>query len=65
MVTRDKQTVVDHFTRLSNAGTTVDVDIHQTLRQGPDVYLIWSMQARFTRSDVRFVSDPFGYPCAF
>ena len=60
MVTRDKQTVVDHFTRLGNAGTTVDVDIHQTLRQGPDVYLIWSMQARFTPVRREVVSDTLG-----
>ena len=60
MVTRDKQTVVDHFTRLSDAGTTVDVNIHQTLRQGPDVYLIWSMQARFTPVRREVVSDTLG-----
>ena len=32
MVTRDKKTVVDHFTRLGDAGTRVDVEIHQTLQ---------------------------------
>ena len=60
MVTRDKQTVVDHFTRLSKAGTRVSVEIHQTLHNMHDVYLIWSMQARFTPVRKEVVSDTIG-----
>jgi len=60
MVTRDKQTVVDHFSRLSNAGTKVSVQIHQTLHNMHDVYLIWSMQARFTPVRKEVVSDTLG-----
>ena len=57
MVTRDKETVVDHFTRLGNAGTRVDVEIHQTLQSDKDVYLIWSMQAYFTPIRKEVTSD--------
>ena len=60
MVTRDKKTVVDHFTRLSNAGTRVDVQIHQTLESNRDIYLIWSMQARFTPIRKEVTSDTLG-----
>ena len=60
MVTRDKQTVVDHFSRLSEAGTRVTVEMHQTLQTGGDVYLIWSMQARFTPLRKEVVSDTLG-----
>ncbi|MAD08672.1 MAG: hypothetical protein CMP86_14825 [Gammaproteobacteria bacterium] len=60
MVTRDKKTVVDHFTRLSDAGTRVDVQIHQTLQSDADVYLIWSMQARFTPINKEVTSDTLG-----
>ena len=60
MVTRDKKTVVDHFTRLSNAGTRVDVQIHQTLQSDSDVYLIWSMQAHFTPFRTEVTSDTLG-----
>ena len=60
MVTRDKQTVVDHFTRLSKAGTRVDVQIHQTLQSDSDIYLIWSMQARFTPLRKEVTSDTLG-----
>ena len=60
MVTRDKQTVVDHFSRLSDAGTRVTVEMHQTLQNGGDVYLIWSMQARFTPLRKEVVSDTLG-----
>lgn len=60
MVTRDKQTVVNHFNRLSKAGTRVDVQIHQTLQSDRDVYLIWSMQARFTPIQKEVTSDTLG-----
>ena len=60
MVTRDKKTVVDHFTRLGDAGTRVDVQIHQTLQSDKDVYLIWSMQARFTPIRKEVTSDTLG-----
>ena len=60
MVTRDKETVVDHFTRLGNAGTRVDVEIHQTLQSDRDVYLIWSMQAYFTPVRKEVTSDTLG-----
>lgn len=60
MVTRDKKTVVDHFTRLSDAGTRVEVQIHQTLQSDADVYLIWSMQARFTPIRKEVTSDTLG-----
>ena len=60
MVTRDKQAVVDHFSRLSDAGTRVTVEMHQTLQNGGDVYLIWSMQARFTPLRKEVVSDTLG-----
>lgn len=60
MVTRDKKAVVDHFTRLSNAGTRVDVQIHQTLESNRDIYLIWSMRARFTPIRKEVTSDTLG-----
>jgi len=60
MVTRDKEMVVDHFTRLGNAGTRVDVEIHQTLQSDKDVYLIWSMQAYFTPIRKEVTSDTLG-----
>ena len=60
MVTRDKKTVVDHFRRLGDAGTRVDVEIHQTLQSDSDVYLVWSMQARFTPIRKEVTSDTLG-----
>ncbi|RPG30099.1 MAG: nuclear transport factor 2 family protein [Gammaproteobacteria bacterium TMED92] len=60
MVTNDKQAVVNHFASLSDAGTEVDVEIHQILRQGADVYLIWSMQARFKPLRREVSSDTLG-----
>ena len=59
MVTRDKQTVVDHFTRLSNEYNR-GCGHRETLRQEPDVYLIWSMQARFTPVRREVVGDTLG-----
>ena len=47
MHTRDRETVVTHFDGLGKAGTTVDVEMHQTLISGADVYLVWSMRATF------------------
>jgi hypothetical protein len=47
MHTRDREKVVTHFDSLGKAGTTVEVEMHQTLISGPDVYLVWSMRARF------------------
>ena len=60
MVTQNKQTVVDHFSRLSNAGTRVAVEIHQTVNYNGDIYLIWSMKARFTPIRKEVVSDTLG-----
>lgn len=60
LVTRSKQVVVDHFIGLGNAGTSVDVTVHQTLLQGADVYLVWSMQARFTPVRREVISDTLG-----
>ena len=48
MMTRDHDRVVEHFQGLVDAGTTVQVEILQTLISEADVYLIWSMQAEFT-----------------
>ena len=47
MHTRDREKVVTHFDGLGKAGTTVEVEMHQTLISGPDVYLVWSMRATF------------------
>ena len=48
MMTRDHDRVVEHFQGLVDAGTTVQVEILQTLISEADVYLIWSMRAEFT-----------------
>lgn len=47
MHTRDREKVVTHFDGLGKAGTTVAVEIHQTLISDRDVYLVWSMRATF------------------
>lgn len=47
MHTRDREKVVTHFDGLGKAGTTVAVEMHQTLISGSDVYLVWSMRATF------------------
>jgi|TARA_B110000977_G_scaffold182642_1_gene244477 hypothetical protein len=47
MHTRDREKVVTHFDGLGKAGTTVNVEMHQTLVSGADVYLVWSMRATF------------------
>lgn len=60
MLTRDRSRVVEHFQGLVDAGTTVQVEVLQTLVSGPDVYLIWSMQAEFTPVRQTKVSDTIG-----
>jgi hypothetical protein len=60
MHTRNREQVINHFDGLGKAGTTVEVEMHQTLVSGADVYLVWSMRATFKPMIRTVESDTLG-----
>jgi hypothetical protein len=60
MHTRNREIVVEHFEGLGKAGTSVNVEMHQTLVSGPDIYLVWSMKATFKPLIKTVESDTLG-----
>jgi hypothetical protein len=60
MLTSNRSDVVTHFQGLVDGGTQVEVDVLQTLVEGPDVYLVWSMQSQFTPIRKPVISDSIG-----
>ena len=60
ILTRDKQVIVKHFSDLEEAGNQVRVTMHQKLISGNDVFLVWSMEARFTPIRAERISDSLG-----
>ena len=57
ILTKDKQVIVKHFSDLEAAGNRVKVTMHQKLISGNDVFLVWSMEARFTPIRTERISD--------
>ena len=60
ILTKDKQVIVKHFSDLEAAGNQVKVTMHQKLISGNDVFLVWSMEARFTPIRREMISDSLG-----
>ena len=60
ILTEDKQVIVKHFSDLEAAGNQVKVTMHQKLISGNDVFLVWSMEARFTPIRKERISDSLG-----
>ena len=60
ILTKDKQVIVKHFSDLEAAGNQVNVTMHQKLISGNDVFLVWSMEARFTPIRKERISDSLG-----
>ena len=60
ILTKDKQVIVKHFSDLEAAGNQVKVTMHQKLISGNDIYLVWSMEARFTPIRREMISDSLG-----
>ena len=60
ILTEDKQVIVKHFSDLEAAGNQVKVTMHQKLISGNDVFLVWSMEARFTPIRTERISDSLG-----
>ena len=60
ILTKDKQVIVKHFSDLEAAGNQVEVTMHQKLISGNDVFLVWSMEARFTPIRREMISDSLG-----
>ena len=60
ILTRDKQVIVQHFSDLEAAGNRVKVTMHQKLISGNDIFLVWSMEARFTPIRREMISDSLG-----
>ena len=60
ILTEDKQVIVKHFSDLEEAGNQVKVTMHQKLISGNDVFLVWSMEARFTPIRTERISDSLG-----
>ena len=60
ILTKDKQVIVKHFSDLEAAGNQVKVTMHQKLISGNDVFLVWSMEARFTPIRTERISDSLG-----
>ena len=60
ILTKDKQVIVKHFSDLEAAGNQVKVTMHQKLISGNDIFLVWSMEARFTPIRREMISDSLG-----
>ena len=60
ILTRDKQVIVKHFSDLEAAGSQVKVTMHQKLISGNDIFLVWSMEARFKPIRKEMISDSLG-----
>ena len=60
ILTKDKQVIVKHFSDLEAAGNQVKVTMHQKLISGNEVFLVWSMEARFTPIRTERISDSLG-----
>ena len=60
ILTKDKQVIVKHFSDLEVAGNKVKVTMHQRILSGNDIFLVWSMEARFTPIRREMISDSLG-----
>ena len=60
ILTKDKQVIVKHFSDLEAAGNKVKVTMHQRILSGNDIFLVWSMEARFTPIRREMISDSLG-----
>ena len=60
ILTKDKQAIVKHFSDLEAAGSKVKVTMHQRILSGNDIFLVWSMEARFTPIRREMISDSLG-----
>ena len=60
ILTTDKQVIVKHFSDLEAAGNKVKVTMHQRILSGNDIFLVWSMEARFTPIRKERISDSLG-----
>ena len=60
ILTKDKQVIVKHFSDLEAAGNQVKVTMHQKLISGNDIFLVWSMEARFKPIRRERISDSLG-----
>ena len=60
ILTKDKQVIVKHFSDLEAAGSKVKVTMHQRILSGNDIFLVWSMEARFTPIRREMISDSLG-----
>ncbi len=60
LLTNNREVVVEHFAGLSDSGASVDVTMHDIITQQADIYLIWSMQARFRPVRREVSSDTLG-----
>ena len=60
ILTKDKQVIVKHFSDLEAAGSKVKVTMHQRILSGNDIFLVWSMEARFTPIRKEMISDSLG-----
>jgi hypothetical protein len=58
--TRSRDVVIGHFERLAGAGTRIDLEVHERIQRGADVYLVWSMGARFEAASRAIESDTIG-----
>jgi hypothetical protein len=60
ILTTEKQVIVKHFSDLEAAGNKVKVTMHQKILSGNDIFLVWSMEARFTPIRKEMISDSLG-----
>lgn len=60
MHTSKRSDVVAHFDRMRSADTSVSLLVHDRVIKGQDVYVIWSMTARFTPLGRESRSDTLG-----
>ena len=60
ILTKDKQVIVKHFSDLEAAGNQVKVTMHQRIISGNDIFLVWSMEARFKPIRRERISDSLG-----
>ena len=58
--TRSRDVVIGHFERLGATGTRIDLEVHERIHRGADVYVIWSMGARFEAASRDIESDTIG-----
>ncbi len=58
--TRNRAKVIAHFERLRNTRTQINLEVHDRIHRGQDVYLIWSMGAAFEAANRDITSNTIG-----